>query len=412
MIDLALLRTQTKTIKKKVLTKDPSFDVDKLIELDKKVRKLKSSCEELQKEKNELAKKASSKVTDTIKKQSIEIGKTLKKNQSQLSELQTQLNDLWASCPNIPADGIPEGDKSRNKVTKIFGKKPFYDFELQNHVDLNTKNNWFDMQIAAEMSGSNFALYKNEGARVLYALTQFMIKHNQKHGFELIIPPSLVNKKALFNSSNLPKFKDEVYNLERDDLYLIPTAEVALTNMHANSIIKQEKLPIRYCAWTSCFRREAGGYGAQERGLIRVHQFEKVELYSLCTSSESEKEQKNMLLCAEELLQKLNLHYRVSLLSTQDTSFQSAKTYDIEVWLPGQNSYYEVSSISNCTDFQSRRASIRHRKDNDKPQLVHTLNGSSLALPRLMVAIMETYQDKDGIIVLPQVLQKYLEYWQ
>lgn len=412
MIDLALLRKNATAIKKKILSKEPDFDVDKLIEVDKKVRELKVSCEELQKKKNDLAKKASSGVTEEIKKQSTKISVTLKKQQSQLQKLNQKLQELWATCPNIPVDNIPEGGKEKNEVVKLFGKKPNYDFDPQNHVDLNTKNHWFDIQTAAAMSGSNFALYKNDGARVLYALAQFMIKHNQEYGFELVIPPYLVNEKSLFNSSNLPKFQDDVYYLERDNMYLIPTAEVALTNMHANDIIQHEKLPIRYCSWTSCFRREAGGYGAQERGLIRIHQFEKVELYSLCTPEASEKEQKLMVTCAEKLLQKLNLHYRISLLATQDMSFQSAKTYDIEVWLPGQNDYYEVSSISKCTDFQSRRGAIRYRKDGGKPQLVHTLNGSSLALPRLMVAIMETYQDKDGTITLPPILQEHLKHWQ
>lgn len=411
MIDLALLRKNAIAIKKKILSKEPDFDVDKLIEVDKKVRELKASCEELQKKKNDLAKKASSGVTEEIKKQSTKISVTLKKQQSLLQKLNQKLQELWATCPNIPVDNIPEGGKEKNEVVKLFGKKPNYDFDPQNHVDLNTKNHWFDIQTAAAMSGSNFALYKNDGARVLYALTQFMIKHNQEYGFELVIPPYLVNEKSLFISSNLPKFQDDVYYLERDNMYLIPTAEVALTNMHANDIIPHKKLPIRYCSWTSCFRREAGGYGAQERGLIRIHQFEKVELYSLCTPEASEKEQKLMVTCAEELLQKLNLHYRISLLATQDMSFQSAKTYDIEVWLPGQKDYYEVSSISKCTDFQSRRGAIRYRKVGGKPQLVHTLNGSSLALPRLMVAIMETYQDKDGTITLPPILQEHLKHW-
>jgi seryl-tRNA synthetase len=208
-------------------------------------------------------------------------------------------------------------------------------------------------------------------------------------------------------ASNFPKFKDQVYAVPADNLYLTPTSEVNLSNIYRDTILPLEKLPIRMTAWTSCFRREAGGYGAQERGLIRIHQFEKVELYSLCAPEDSFNEQDKMLACAESILQKLGLHYRVSLLAGQDCSFASAKTYDLEVWLPGQKAYYEVSSISNCTDFQARRGHIRYKKSHDgKPTLVHTLNGSSLALSRLMVAIMEVYQQADGSIAIPEVLKK------
>jgi len=226
------------------------------------------------------------------------------------------------------------------------------------------------------------------------------------HGFEPVLPSALINEKSLEVSGNFPKFKDQVY-ATNDGLYLIPTSEVCLANMYRDHIFTPEDLPIRMTAWTSCFRREAGGYGANERGLIRIHQFEKVELVTLCEPEKSAQELERMLACAEDILQKLGLHYRVSLLAAQDTSFQSAKTYDIEVWLPGQKEYYEVSSVSNCTDFQARRGMIRYKKSSDKKTiLVHTLNGSSLALPRLMVALMETYQQPDGSIKLPDVLKQ------
>jgi seryl-tRNA synthetase len=237
-----------------------------------------------------------------------------------------------------------------------------------------------------------------------------MLKNNVKYGFEPILPPYLVTEKALYNSGNLPKFRGDYYEIPAHNLCLIPTAEVSLTNMYANKILQTKQLPLRMTAWTSCFRSEAGAYGALERGLIRIHQFEKCELYSICEPETSNKELDMMVSCGENILQMLGLHYRISLLATQDCSFPSAKTLDIEVWLPGQQQYYEVSSCSNCTDFQSRRAQIRYRSNNDeKPKLVHTLNASSLALPRLMVALMETYQQIDGSIILPKALQKEMD---
>jgi seryl-tRNA synthetase len=292
-------------------------------------------------------------------------------------------------------------------VVKTVGQKPVFDFEVKNHVELGESLEWFDFQAAARIAGNNFAMYKKDGVKMLYALTMTMLKNNMKHGFEPVLPSALVNEKTLEVSGNFPKFKDQVYHATEDNLYLAPTSEVNLANIYADSILKQEELPIRMTAWTSCFRREAGGYGAAERGLIRIHQFEKVELYSICEPEKSPAELDYMIACAESILKKLELHYRISLLAGQDCSFQSAKTYDIEVWLPGQKQYYEVSSASNCTDFQARRGMIRYRlQDNGQTTFVHTLNASSLAVPRLMVAIMETYQQADGSIIIPEALRK------
>ncbi|MFA6527888.1 MAG: serine--tRNA ligase, partial [Candidatus Babeliales bacterium] len=269
------------------------------------------------------------------------------------------------------------------------------------------KLGWFDLTTAATMVGSQFVMYRGMGAKIIYALTRLMLQNNAKYGFEVILPPYMIAEKGLFNAGELPKFKGAYYKIEQEDLCLIPTAEVSLTNIHANQILNKEQLPLRYTSWTSCFRREAGGYGSTERGLIRIHQFEKVEIYSISTPEESQQEQQRMLECAQVLLKQLGLHYRVTLLAAQDCSFQSTKTFDIEVWLPGQDRYYEVSSCSNCSDFQARRAGIRYRTAPDaKPSLVHTLNASALALPRLMVAIMENFQQADGSVVLPEVLQK------
>jgi seryl-tRNA synthetase len=310
-------------------------------------------------------------------------------------------------APNLPFNDIPEGNKESNKVVKMVGEKPHYDFQVQNHLDLGNKLGWFDFEASARMSGSNFPLYRGDAVRLIYSLASFMYKHNMKHGYEPILPSYLVNESALEVASNFPKFRDQVYEIGQDNLFLTPTAEVNLTNLYKDQILSAEQLPMRMTSWTSCFRREAGGYGAHERGLIRIHQFEKIELYTIAEPEKAHEEQERMLTCAEEILQKLGLHYRVSLLAAQDCSFPSAKTYDIEVWLPGQKEYYEVSSCSNCTDFQARRGKIRYRKNaGSKPTLVHTLNASSLALPRLMVAIMETYQQEDGTIAIPEVLKE------
>ncbi len=406
MIDLKLLREQTENIKALILKKEPSFEVDQLINLDNKVKSLQSEIENLRKEKNKLAKKGVQGVTTEIKEKSIEIGKKLKIQEKELVELEEKFNNLWLSCPNIPQDDIPQGNKESNKVVKTEGEKQNFSFTPKNHVELGEKLGWFDLEKAANMSGSHFIFYKEPAVKLMYALTHLMLKNNVKHGFKPMLPPYLVKEQALVNSGNLPKFESDFYKTQ-DGLCLIPTAEVSLTNIHANEILFAKQLPLRYCAWTSCFRREAGGYGATDRGLIRIHQFEKVEIYSLTEPEKSNDELDMMLQCAQNLLKELGLHYRVSLLASQDCSFASSKTYDIEVWLPGQNEFYEVSSCSNCTDFQSRRAKIRYRKTaNAKPNLVHTLNASSLALPRLVVAIMETYQKEDGSIELPPLLEE------
>lgn len=405
MIDMARLRSEPEKTKELILRKEPSFPVDSLIDMDKKKREVQVSVETLRKEKNTLASSGAKGITPEIREKSIALGKELKAKEEELAAIDTELNKLLASVPNIPYETLPLGGKEANKSVKEFGTRRTFDFQFKNHVELNEKLKWFDMPMATSMSGSQFVLYRGTGAKIIYALTRLMLKNNIKHGFEPVVPPYLVTEQALYNAGELPKFEGAYYKIEADKLCLIPTSEVALTNMYANSILSTAQLPMRMTSWTSCFRREAGGYGSTERGLIRIHQFEKVELYSICTAEESNTEQERMLAAAENILQMLGLHYRVCLLAAQDCSFQSARTYDLEVWLPGQDRYYEVSSCSNCTDFQARRAQIRHRiNDEQKPTLVHTLNASSLALPRLMVALMENYQQADGSVTLPEAL--------
>lgn len=407
MVDLELLRTKTDEFIELVLKKEPSFPVNRFIELDSQVRAVRSQVEQLRQQKNEYAKQGAITLTPELKQQSMQLGQQLDEREAQLEKLEIEFRQLHLSCPNLPQGDLPSGGKEANKPVRIIGEKPHFSFPVKNHLELGTKLGWLDFEAAAIMTGSNFALYKKEAAALLYSLTMMMLKNNIQHGYEMIIPPALVNEKSLEVASNFPKFKDQVYAVTQDNLYLTPTAEVDLANLYRDKILSAEQLPVRMTSWTSCFRREAGAYGGAERGLIRIHQFEKVELFVLSEPQNSNDELDRMLACAESLLKKLGLHYRVSLLAAQDCSFASAKTFDIEVWLPGQGEYMEVSSCSNCTDFQSRRGKIRYKRDDKRANLVHTLNGSSLALPRLMVALMETYQQADGSILLPDSVKEY-----
>lgn len=408
MIDLVLLREHQERISTLLRKKDPSYPIDLLYELDKKLRALRAEVEQLRYKKNELAKQGKGGVTQELREASIALGKELAQKDELLIQSEKQFSELYLSCPNVPEEGLPVGGKEANKMVKEHGAKPSFSFAPKNHVDLGNKLGWFDFEAAARMAGSNFALYKGDAVKLMYALTMFMLKNNEEHGYSFVLPPYIVNQEALQVPGNFPKFKDQVYAIPADGFYLSPTAEVNLANMYRDYIFSSTELPVRMTAWSSCFRREAGSYGSHERGLIRIHQFEKVELFTISEPSQAQHELDRMIACAETILQKLNLPYRIMLLAGQDCSFSSAKTYDLEVWMPGQNAYYEVSSCSNCTDFQARRGGIRYRAQaNDKPSLVNTLNGSSLALPRLMVALMENYQQEDGSIVIPTILKNY-----
>jgi len=407
MIDLNFLREHQDTFKELIGKKDPTFDADSLIKLDQELRSLTLEIESLRHKKNELAKQPKSGITEALRTEAIAISHHLKKSEELLEVVQKNFQTLYLRCPNMPLPELPEGGKEANRTVKEFGEKPTFAFPIKNHLELGTALGWFDFQTAAIMSGNNFAFYKGEAVKLKYALQMFMLKHNGAHGYSYILPPYLVNEKSLEIASNFPKFKEDVY-ATNDNLYLIPTAEVNLANMYRDKIFALEELPIRMTSATSCFRREAGGYGANERGLLRIHQFEKVELFTYCLPAESENELNRMVSCAEGILRAFGLHYRVTLLAAQDCSFPSAKTYDIEVWLPGQNRYMEVSSCSMCTTFQSRRGGMRYRTSvGSKTNYVHTLNGSSLAQPRLIAALMETYQQADGSIELPKVLKEY-----
>lgn len=407
MIDMSLLRENPEQIGALIKIKDPEFDVEKLVSLDKQLRSIRLDLEALRSQKNDLAKKGQAGLSPQLREQSIEIGKQVKEKEKLLESAEQQYTQLLLSCPNLPDQSVPLGGKEANREISKYGEKPIFNFEPKHHLELGEKLGWLDFEVATKISGANFALYKNDAVRLLYSLAMFMLKNNAKHGFQFVLPPLLLNERSLEVTGNFPRFKDQVFAIPEDGLFLSPTSEVNLTNMYRDQIVMKNQLPIRMTAFTSCFRREGGGYGASERGIIRMRQFEKVEIVSICDPEKSYEEHERMLACAEDILKQLGLHYRVVLLAGQDASFSSAKTYDIEVWLPGQNEYKEVSSISNCTDFQARRGLIRFKETlESKTQLAHTLNGSSLALPRLMVAIMETYQKADGTITIPDVLKK------
>lgn len=406
MIDLSLLREHPETTLALLKKKDPRFDGERLLALDKEVRALRAQIEVFRHEKNELARSGAAGATPENRQKSQLLTEKIKTAEEQLQKIEGEFKNLYLICPNLLADDVPAGNKESNVVVTSWGEQKQFAFEPRNHVALNERLQWFDFEGAARMTGSNFVLYREQGVKLVYALAMFMLNNNMRHGYSPYLPPYVVTERSLEGAAQFPIFKNGVYEVTADGLYLTPTAEVNLTNLYREHTFREEELPIRMTAWTSCFRREAGTYGAAERGLIRIHQFEKVELYAMTTPQQAQQEHERMLACAEDIVRKLGLHYRISLLAAQDCSFASAKTYDIEVWMPGQKAYYEVSSSSYCTDFQARRCGIRYKAEQQtKSQLVHTLNTSSLALPRLMVALMETYQQEDGSIALPDVLR-------
>ena len=313
--------------------------------------------------------------------------------------------------PNIPEDSITDGaDESANRLVRVWGTKPEFLFKPKNHVEIGERLDLIDFKRAAKISGARFVVYKGLGAGLLRALINFMIDvQTRENGYRELYPPFLVNKESVQGTGQLPKFEEELFATRNDPLYLIPTAEVPVTNFHRNEILEEESLPICYAAYTPCFRREAGSYGKDTQGLIRQHQFDKVELVKFSRPEESSAELETLVENAESILKKLNLHYRVMELCAGDLGFSAAKTYDLEVWLPSQDTYREISSCSNFTDYQARRARIRCKKrSGGKPEFVHTLNGSGLAAGRLFVALLENYQQEDGTVIVPEALRSYM----
>lgn len=345
-----------------------------------------------------------------------EVGK-LKERIAELDQLRSQtearMSDLLSSLPNIPHESVPRGESEADNVeVRRWGTPPQFNFEPKDHVDLGTALGILDLERAAKISAARFAILNGAGARLERALVNFMLDvQTREHGYSETLPPFIVNRASLFGTGQLPKFETDLFKLEDPrDLYLIPTAEVPVTNYHRDEILDAAQLPMRWVAYTPCFRSEAGSYGRDTRGVIRQHQFEKVELVKYSLPENSYEELESLTRDAETILQKLGLHYRVVTLSTADIGFGSAKTYDIEVWLPSQNTFREISSCSNYEAFQARRAQIRFRRAGGaKPEFVHTLNGSGLAIGRTWIAVLENYQQEDGSIAIPEVLQPYMD---
>ena len=341
-----------------------------------------------------------------------EVSERIKGLDRELTDIQDQLAEVVRSIPNLCDDSVPKGnDDSDNVEIKLWGEIPEFSFTPKTHWEIGEDLGILDFETAAKLSGARFSLLKGFGARLSRSLTSFFLDlHTQKHGYTEVLPPFMVNSAAMTGTGQLPKFKQDLFKIEDWDLWLIPTAEVPVTNIHANETLSEEELPVKYTAYTPCFRSEAGSYGRDTKGLIRQHQFEKVELVKFTHPETSAAELESLLADAEEVLQLLKLPYRVVNLCSGDLGFSATKTYDIEVWLPGQNSYREISSCSNFLDFQARRAGIRYRPQGKKKSaLVHTLNGSGLAVGRTLLAVLENYQQEDGTVALPEVLKPYFE---
>ena len=338
------------------------------------------------------------------------VGQDIKAATDAQKAAEDELDEILLGIPNVPLDVVPDGKgEEGNVVRRVWGQKPALDFEPQEHWALGEALGVLDFAAAAKISGARFAVYRGALARMERALAAYMLDmHTTQHGYLEVFTPFLVNSASMAGTGQFPKFKDDAFQCADDDLVLVPTAEVPVTNLHRDEILESDALPIQYTGWTACFRREAGGYGRDTRGLIRQHQFQKVELVHFVRPEDSEAALEALTSHAEAVLQGLGLHYRVMDLCAGDLGFAATRTYDLEVWLPGQGAYREISSCSNCWDFQARRAKIRHRKAGDKPALIHTLNGSGLAVGRTVVAILENYQQADGTVRIPDALRPYM----
>lgn len=416
MIDPKLIRENINVVNAALAKRGASFDTGGLVGLDERRRGLIQETEKLKNEKNSLSneiaklRKSGADASDKIEYQR-SLGKKIEDLAQDLKTAEAEWEQQLLVVPNIPDGSVPEGTSDEdNRVVKMWGEKPSFDFEPKAHWDLGENLDILDFKRAAKITGSRFTLYKSHGALLERALINFMLDlHVREHGYTEVLPPFMVNRTSMTGTGQLPKFEEELFHLEGVDYFLIPTAEVPVTNIHADEILKEDQLPIKYVAYTPCFRKEAGAHGKDTRGLTRQHQFNKVELVKFANPDNSFDELEGLLLDAEDVLKKLNIHYRVSALCTGDLGFSSAKTYDIEVWLPGQNIYREISSCSNFTDFQARRAKVRYRRQGgNKTELVHTLNGSGLAIGRTVMAVMENYQKADGTITVPEALRPYM----
>ena len=403
-------------VRQKLAERGQAYDLDGLLQVDQERRRLVIEVDELKHRRNA----ASDEITrlkqqrqsvDPLLAEMKQVSERIKQLDEQLRTLDEQLQERLLYLPNLLHDSVPVGkDEKDNKEIKQWGTRPAFDFPSRSHWEIGETLGILDFERAARVTGARFVFYRGLGARLERALLNFMLDlHVREHGYEEILPPFIVNRASMIGTGQLPKFEEDLFRLGDEDYFLIPTAEVPVTNFYRDEILDEDRLPLSYAAYTPCFRREAGSYGKDTRGLIRQHQFNKVELVKFTTPERSYEDLERLLQDAESVLQRLGLHYRVVLLCTGDTGFSSAKTYDIEVWLPGQDQFREISSCSNFESFQARRAGIRYRlKGGKKTGYVHTLNGSGLAIGRTVVAILENYQRKDGSVTIPEALRPYM----
>jgi seryl-tRNA synthetase len=418
MLELRFIRENTELVREKTRMRgvDPAL-IDRFTETDSRRLALLGETENLKSRRNsvsreiaELKKRGESEQAEPLIAEMRDVSARIKELDGELAEVQEELQDIVMSIPNLCDDSVPPGtDDSDNVEVRKWGEIPPFSFSPLPHWEIGERLDILDFETSAKLAGARFALLKGFGARLSRALINFFLDlHTQKHGYREVLPPFMVNSRTMTGTGQLPKFAEDLFKIDNWDLWLIPTAEVPVTNIHSDETLAEEQLPLLYTAYTPCFRSEAGSYGKDTRGLIRQHQFEKVELVKFTTPETSGRELESLLADAEEVLRLLELPYRVVTLCTGDLGFSATKTYDIEVWLPGQNTYREISSCSNFLDFQARRMGIRYRSaGTNKTRLVHTLNGSGLAVGRTLVAILENYQQEDGTVAVPQILQPY-----
>jgi len=408
MLDLKFIRENADLVRQAVANRQDSAPLDRILQLDSERRQKVSELEDLRHRRKEVAR---AKTTEETVSEGRSLRDKIRVVEEEVKNLDEQLQELLLQVPNIPHSTVPVGvGEEDNIVVRSWGELKKFDFEPAPHWKLGESLGIIDFERGVKLSGTRFYVLKGLGARLQRALISFMLDlHTTEHGYNEVYPPFMVKRECMVGSGNLPKFADNLYHDEEDDFWFVPTAEVPLTNLHRDEIIPPGILPIYYVAYTACFRREKMSAGKDTRGLKRGHQFDKVELYKFTEPDSSDEELEKMVSAAEQVCQKLELPYRVKQLCTADLGFASQKSYDIEMWAPGCEEWLEVSSCSNCGDFQARRANIRYRPSPDaRPQFVHTLNGSGLALPRVVIAIMENYQQSDGSIAIPEVLQPYV----
>ena len=415
MLDMKFIRENIEAVEAALKTRSADLSLGDFKNLDSERRRVLSNVETLKAQKNSASEviartKDKSQVADTIAAMK-QLTAEIKELEEQLNTIQPALDALLVTIPNLPAHSTPVGrSEEDNQLVRDWGTPRQFDFTPLNHWDIAERLAIIDFERAAKLTGARFALYRGAGARLERALISFMLDmHTETHGYTEVLPPFMVNRDSMTGTGQLPKFEEDLFRLVDPEYFLIPTAEVPVTNIHRDEILKRDELPVRYTAHTPCFRREAGSYGKDTRGLIRQHQFNKVELVSFCHPEQSEEELERLTGHAEAILKALELPYRVMALCSGDIGFSACKTYDLEVWLPGQSTYREISSCSSFGDFQARRAKIRFREDDQsKPEFLHTLNGSGLAVGRTVVAILENCQQADGSVTVPKVLRPYM----